>query len=78
MKFIVQMKDPDGVYDGIEEAVKQSLKSLDLPENEKEALKEARSETIRRVTSKFFEYGEYVKIEFDTDAKTATVLEVER
>lgn len=74
MKFTITMKDPDGVYDCIEDAVKDSLKASGLPGDEQDALKEVRGNKIREVTGKFFEYGEYVNIEIDTDAGTATVL----
>lgn len=74
MKFTVTMKDPDGVYDSIEEAVRESIKAMGLPEDEAEALTEARTETVKKTTGKFFRYGEYVDIEIDTEAGTATVL----
>lgn len=77
MKFVVMMKDPDGVYDSIMQAATESLESIpDLSPNEREALLETRIDTIKKTTSKFFEYGEYVRIEIDTDAGTAVVLRV--
>jgi len=63
-KYIVTFKDPDkSVYHG---------DGLCSPLNEKE-MKQAEA-----TLEKFFEYGEYVNIEIDTDEKTATVLPVNK
>lgn len=74
MKFTITMKDPDGVYDCIQDAAKESLKVGGLTEKEQEILLDARIETIKETTGKFFEYGEYINVEIDTEAGTATVL----
>jgi hypothetical protein len=75
VKFRITMKDPDGFHDSVEEAVKE----MDLPglsEDEAELVREARTETIKKLLGRWFEYGEYLTVEVDTDAKTCTVIEV--
>jgi hypothetical protein len=76
MKFKVQMKDPDTLQDAIEEAVKAQVKAsgIDDPE-EQEAVIELRKERTSELCQKCFEYGEYLTVEIDTDAGTATVVE---
>jgi hypothetical protein len=79
MKFTVQMKDPDTLYDAIKDAVKENLSSIPgLDSDEREKLQEIREESVREIASKWFKYGEYLRVEIDTDAKTCMVLPVER
>jgi len=73
MKFKVTMKDPDTLYDAINDAV-DDLKIEGLSNEELEAIKEPRKEAIRELCSQWFEYGEYLTVEIDTEAKTCTVL----
>lgn len=75
MKIKVIMKDPDTMYDAVQEAVKRGIKAMNLPEDEAEGLIELRCEKEREKMSKWFKYGEYLAVEIDTDAMTATVLE---
>ncbi len=75
MKFIVQMKDPDTLQDAIDEAVK-SLVVDGLSIGEMSLIRESRSEQIRALCAKWFEYGEYLRVEIDTEARTCTVLSV--
>ncbi len=72
MTFQVTFKTPDAVLDAVSEAV--SREYPDLPDEE---WTEKRDE-ILRVTDRFTRYGEYVTIEFDTEAGTATVQKVGR
>ena len=75
MKFIVTFKDPDGPSDSIDEAARKSIAAIEgLSEPEREALEEKRIEALREATAKWFKWGEYVDIEIDTEAGTATVL----
>ncbi len=75
MKFRVMFKDPDGPMDSIQEAATEYVNSLTgIDEDDKESLIESRVEKIKKVTDKFFEYGEYVELEVDTDAKTCVVI----
>lgn len=62
MKFTVYMKCPDALSIAIDES--------HASDDEKERM--------RKVASKFFEYGEYLKVEIDTDKETATVLRRDR
>lgn len=75
MKFKITMKDPDGVYDSVQDAVKQSVDALELSEEEKEAVLEKRIDSVNSAIGKWFEYGEYLTVEVDTDTMTATVCE---
>lgn len=74
MKINITFKDQDGPLDAIVDEVRKGLDSLPLSESEKEKLDESRIEEVQSLLSPWLKYGEYVCIEFDTDAKTATVL----
>lgn len=75
MIFTITFKDPDGVSNDIDDAVKERLKKLEgEPETVLEAAREAYSEELRNFTSEWLSYGEYVTIEFDTEKGTATVV----
>lgn len=74
MKFTVTMKDPDALHDAIESAVKKQLKK-ELPglsDDEREMLVAHRAEVCREVASDWFEYGEYLAVEIDTEARTCS------
>jgi len=73
MKFKINLKDPDGVSDSVMDAVVESVAAMDLPDDERESLEEARAEKVNEALREWFEHGEYVTIEVDTDAMTATV-----
>ena len=74
MKFKVQMKDPDTLEDAIDEAVKKIvIEGVD--KEEIEMIREHRKDSIRGLCNKWFEYGEYLTVEIDTDANTCTVIE---
>lgn len=76
MKLQITFKDPDGVSECCDEAVKESLGPQGGSETmaERESRIEIRTEALRRQLSKWLQYHEYVTIEFDTDAGTATVM----
>lgn len=76
MKFRVYMKDTDVLHDGIEEALDEDLKKSGLPDDEQEALREIRFEKAQDVASKWFQYGEYLMVEIDTDKETIRVVPV--
>lgn len=74
MKIRVTLKDPDGFYDCVKDAVKDSLDELEgLDADEKEQLLEHRLEKTWDQLEKFVDCQEYVTIVFDTEAGTATV-----
>ena len=74
MKINVYLKDPDGFSESIDDAVKADVKALGLPADEAKALIEVRRQKASDALMKWVEYGEYVAIDFDTDAGTATVV----
>lgn len=76
MKIKITMKDPDTMPDAVEEAVRAEVEAMGLPEDEADSLIEMRAEKAREKLSKWFEYSEYLSVEFDTEAMTATVLPV--
>ena len=76
MKFRVTMKTPDALNIAIDEAVDSIVEDLpeDLPEDEQEDKRIDLTDEAKEFASKYFKYGEYIAIEFDTEAKTATVV----
>ena len=72
-KLRVTFKDPDSLTDQINEHVKGSLDDLGLDADEMSAVAERRAEKIGDMIGKYFEYGEYVSIEIDLDAKPITL-----
>lgn len=74
MKFVVQMKDPDTLQDAIADAVKRlTIEGLDA--TEMQMVREHREEEINKICGKWWEFGEYLRVEVDTDLGTCTVLE---
>ena len=75
MKIRITLKDPDGFYDAIGDAIKDSIRPIEgLSDDEKDALEETRREEVNESLSDWVEYNEYVTIEFDTEEQTATVI----
>lgn len=73
--FRVTMKDPDCLYESVQEAAEASAKAIpDLTDDEREAIVDKRKESFSDVASTWFRYGEYLVVEIDTDAKTCRVL----
>lgn len=70
----VTLKDPDTMYDAVQDHVDEELKASNLPEDEQELVKDARVEKYSEILGNFFEYGEYLTVEFNTEAKTARVV----
>lgn len=77
MKFKVQMKDPDTLSDAVREAVAEQVKSIsDLASDEQEMLAESRTQAVyEECCRKWFEYGEYLVVEIDTEAGTCAVVQ---
>ena len=68
------MKDPDGVWDSLDQAATASLAGMTgITSNELETLEDARRSEISEYIGRWVEYGEYITIEIDTDEATATV-----
>lgn len=59
MKFRITFKDPDGVYDSLDDA---GINMNEMPED------------VEYMINKFLWCREYVTIEFDTDEETARVV----
>ena len=76
MKIRVTMKDPDALIDGVSESM-IGLKIAGLSEEENDTIKTKREEEVREELGKYFKYGEYLTVEWDTETKTITVLPVE-
>ena len=75
MKFRITFKDPDGFWDGVEDAVSKSLSgNTFFSEKEAEATYDARRGTIQDAIRKYVAFEEYITVEFDTTAGTATVV----
>jgi hypothetical protein len=72
MKISITFKDPDGVYESIQEAVAVSVRDI-ADHDEREAIAETRTEKVNAALKRWIEYGEYLRVDFDTDAMTATV-----
>lgn len=76
MKFTVTMKDPDGPhysFDDLRNEEEKKQRALGLSERDAQALAEMHVNDAREFASQWLDYGEYVTIEFDTDAGTASV-----
>lgn len=75
MKFRVHMKDPDTLHDAVKEAADASAAAVDgLGESERAYLAKSRADDALRVCRRWFEFGEYLTVEIDTDAGTAVVV----
>jgi len=76
MKIVVTLKDPDGFYECVSRAVKESVENEfeTADDDEKKELSESRLEKTWDKLEKFVQYQEYLRVEFDTDTGTATVL----
>lgn len=74
MKIPITFKDPDGVFDGIRDAIKSSLSDVGpLSGDEREDLIDKRQEKITELLSQWISEGEYLSVIFDTEEGTAKV-----
>ena len=77
MKIKITFKDPDRVYEAIQEAAESEAKSIQgLDTHEMALISDTKFKKLSEQCKPWIEYGEYVTIEIDTDAGTATVLKV--
>lgn len=77
MKVNVTFKDPDSLYDAIREAVEEEVRGLQgISDEEKGSLIDGRVDEVKGKCRKWFEYGEYLRVQVDTDAETCIVLPV--
>lgn len=70
----VNLKDPDGFSDSVDEVVRADVAKLGLEKDEADAVFKTRREKTWEALAKFVRYKEYVSIEFNTEAGTATVV----
>lgn len=75
MKLKITFKDPDGVYECVREAVRETMPE-GLSGEEADELLESRTESTFNTLRKWIEWKEYLSVEFDTESGTATVLPV--
>jgi len=76
MKFKIQMKDPDGVYESVDDAAKESVNAIEgVSEQERKDLIESRREEFYQHIKRWFKYGEYLTVEVDTETNTIRVCE---
>ena len=74
MKFQITLKDPDGVFDSVQDAARQSVGAITgISIDERESLVESRRVELDEKIRKWFQYGEYLTVEIDTDADTIQV-----
>ncbi len=75
MLIEITLKDPDCLYEPIEEAVRADVATIPaLDKEERENLVEGRCDMLRsEMVRRWFEYGEYCTVVVDTDTWTATV-----
>ena len=77
MKIKITMKDPDTLVDAVRDAVRDELASNQtIAEDEREQLEEMRREKLREKLGKWFEYGEYLRVEYDSETDSLIVLPV--
>ena len=79
MKVSITFKTPDAVSQAVDGLVEDKRAKLvdegKWDENEAEYLAECLGEEFSKKFEKWIRYGEYVTIDFDTEAGTATVQE---
>jgi hypothetical protein len=72
MKFTITFKDPDGVGNSLKRVLDDSVAGIaDL--EEREAAREIRADKLETFLKPWVEFSEYLTVEFDTEAGTATV-----
>lgn len=76
MKIRVTFKDPDSLLDDIQAAVRRDVGKLPLCDDERQAVAKVREEQARVVARTWFDYGEYLTVEIDTETQTCRVLTV--
>ncbi len=75
MKVRATFKDPDTMPDACQEAAKRLAKPDGVTADEWVEIQESRAEEAQdAISDKWMEWSEYITVEFDTDAGTATVI----
>ena len=74
MKIRITFKDPDGTYEEIQRHVRSWLKSTGLTEREIDKIADYREMQLYQQLDPWIKHSEYITVEFDLEAKTATVI----
>lgn len=75
MKIRVMLKDPDTMHDAVDDAFKRLDKPDGVEADEWAEIRETRARAAKeKISDKWMDYGEYLTVEFDLDAMTATVV----
>jgi len=69
------MKDLDGYYESVSEAIRESLRGSGLDEDEMDLVEDKRREKISEKLSKWFRYGELLTVEVDLEEGTIKVVD---
>lgn len=78
MKLIATFKTPDALEQTLDTIPQNSSCYHEDTLCEECQIKEDElKEEVKQFLEKYIEWGEYIRIEFDTEAKTARVLEIE-
>jgi anti-sigma regulatory factor (Ser/Thr protein kinase) len=74
MKIRITLKDPDGVYNSVRTAARESLAALKLQGEDLEDAVTLRSEAALNILKPWIRHDEYVTIEIDTNSGAAIVV----
>lgn len=74
MKFKITMKDPDAVFEAVRDAADDSTCGMGLNIPEAKALAKTRADQWSNDMEAWFEYREYLTVEYDTEAKTLRIV----
>lgn len=75
MKIRVTFKDPDVMPDSVDDAARRLACPLGVEAEEWEEIRARRAEKAKdAITKLWMDYGEYIVVDFDLDAGTATVV----
>lgn len=77
MKVKLFLKDPDGVYESVRDAVQETLPD-GLSDTEQEELLASRTDDTHEKLKAWVQWKEYVTVEIDTETGEAKVLPVTR
>jgi hypothetical protein len=78
MKFRITMNDPDGPEEALDELERVACDGVEgLSPGEREFIQAQRRDRASDAIREWVECGEYVTLEFDTDAGTCRVIKLE-
>jgi hypothetical protein len=74
MKIKIIFKDPDALQECVADGVRQKFERGDMSDEEASAVLNLRETHVLELAEKWFQWGEYLKVEIDTEAETCTVI----